>query len=299
MIADINSDATRRGVFDIMCEIKIMYIKLTRFDNTPVWLNAAFVVTVEPRRQAGGSIVVPIGDGLDYEVRESPEQVLSMLEGAPVAAVVPVPPPKSLTKTPVDVSAEPMTMTTADVLAASDIERKKNRPPMRPLAPVTPAVAVASAGSSSPAEAQVAKPQESVSASAGEVPPKAESAPESESVPVAETIPAQADDAVTDVFANSVVKTRKPEFTPPVAEEEAAIPKKTVKRGRKPRAKKVEEAVPTAEQIERLRKMAPGSVKKLANTITSQLKLADPDSIIDDLARQGVLILDHDHVIWN
>ena len=84
-----------------------MYIKLTRFDNRPVWLNAAFVVTVEPRREGVGSIVVPIGDGLDYDVRESPEEVLRMLEGCPASQVVPVSVSDGLTKTPADVSPEP------------------------------------------------------------------------------------------------------------------------------------------------------------------------------------------------
>ena len=84
-----------------------MYIKLTRFDNRPVWLNAAFVVTVEPRRDGSGAIVVPIGDGLDYDVRESPEEVLRMLDGCPAPQVVPVPVSDCLTKTPADVSPEP------------------------------------------------------------------------------------------------------------------------------------------------------------------------------------------------
>ena len=84
-----------------------MYIKLTRFDNRPVWLNAAFVVTVEPRRDGSGSVVVPIGDGLDYDVRESPEEVLRMLDGCPAPQVVPVPVSDCLTKTPADVSPEP------------------------------------------------------------------------------------------------------------------------------------------------------------------------------------------------
>ena len=84
-----------------------MYIKLTRFDNRPVWLNAAFVVTVEPRRDGSGAVVVPIGDGLDYDVRESPEEVLRMLEGCPAPQVVPVPVSDCLTKTPADVSPEP------------------------------------------------------------------------------------------------------------------------------------------------------------------------------------------------
>ena len=82
-----------------------MFIQLTRTDGSPVWLNASFVVTVEPSR-GGGSIVVPIGDGLDYEVRESPEAVLAVLDGAPPANVVPVPPPKALTPRPDDVSPE-------------------------------------------------------------------------------------------------------------------------------------------------------------------------------------------------
>ena len=84
-----------------------MFIKLTRFDNRPVWLNAAFVVTVEPRRDGTGAVVVPIGDGLDYDVRESPEEVLRLLDGSPAPQVVPVPVSDCLTKTPADVSPEP------------------------------------------------------------------------------------------------------------------------------------------------------------------------------------------------
>lgn len=84
-----------------------MFIKLTRLDNRPVWLNAAFVVTVEPRRDGNGAVVVPIGDGLDYDVRERPEEVLRMLDGCPAPKVVPVPVSDCLTKTPADVSPDP------------------------------------------------------------------------------------------------------------------------------------------------------------------------------------------------
>ena len=84
-----------------------MYIKLTKLDGRSVWLNASFIVTIEPRRDGNGAVVVPIGDGLDYDVKESPETVLRMLEGAPVPTVVPVPVSDCLTKTPVDVSPEP------------------------------------------------------------------------------------------------------------------------------------------------------------------------------------------------
>ena len=82
-----------------------MYIKLTRMNGQPIWLNASFVVTVEPTR-SGGAIVVPIGDGLDYEVRETPETVLALLAGSPAPAVVPVPPPRALAPQPEDVSPE-------------------------------------------------------------------------------------------------------------------------------------------------------------------------------------------------
>ena len=82
-----------------------MFIQLTRTDGSPVWLNASFVVTVEPSR-GGGSIVVPIGDGLDYEVKEAPEAVLAVLDGAPPAKVVPVPPPKTLAPRSDDVSPD-------------------------------------------------------------------------------------------------------------------------------------------------------------------------------------------------
>ena len=100
-----------------------MYIKLTRFDNRPVWLNAAFVVTVEPRRDGSGSVVVPIGDGLDYDVRESPEEVLRMLEGCPAPQVVPVPVSDCLTKTPADVSPEPERKPPEPVRQEKEIEK--------------------------------------------------------------------------------------------------------------------------------------------------------------------------------
>ena len=101
-----------------------MFIKLTRFDNRPVWLNASFIVTVEPRRDGNGAVVVPIGDGLDYDVRETPAEVLRMLEGAPEPTVIPVPVSDCLTKTPADVSPEP---------------EKKDPPPSAPAAPAASA----------------------------------------------------------------------------------------------------------------------------------------------------------------
>lgn len=110
--------------------ITLMFIQLTRTDGVPVWLNAGFVVTIEPTR-SGGSIVVPIGDGLDYEVREAPDKVLSLLEGAPPAKVVPVPPPKTLTPRPEDVSPEVNPGDCDKVMEAKDVfaPQKKIRKP--------------------------------------------------------------------------------------------------------------------------------------------------------------------------
>lgn len=103
-----------------------MFIKLTKLDNRPVWLNASFIVTVEPRREGSGAIVVPIGDGLDYDVRESPEEVLRKLEGAPTPAVVPVPVSDCLTKTPPDVSpdAQPASPETPPVAVEPEVKVK-------------------------------------------------------------------------------------------------------------------------------------------------------------------------------
>ena len=187
-----------------------MYIKLTKFDNTPIWLNAAFIVTIEPRREGVGSVVVPIGDGLDYDVRESPDTVLAMLEGVSAPVVVPVPAPEALTKKPDDVSAEPVMMTKEDVVEVKD------EPPAKP------------------AEKRAA---------------------------------------------------RKP-------------PVKKTKAGRGPRPACPPLALAESD-VERLKKMAPGSVKKLANTLTSQFKVEDADGAIKALVEKGVLSLERDHVIRN
>ena len=192
-----------------------MYIKLTRFDNRPVWLNAAFVVTVEPRKDGSGSIVVPIGDGLDYDVRESPEEVLRMLEGCPASQVVPVSVSDGLTKTPADVSPEPERE--EDVVAMSVRE-----------------------------DAEGAVLEESAAAKT----------------------------------AKKVAKPRKP-----------AAPKKPKV------AKKPVLALSDAE-VARLGKLAPKSVAKLKNTLSTQFRDADVTETIAALEAKGVIKIDGNHVSW-
>lgn len=181
-----------------------MYIKLTRFDNRPVWINAGFVVTVEPRRDGSGAVVVPIGDGLDYDVRESPEEVLRMLEGCPAPQVIPVPVSDSLTKTPADVSPSP--------------ERK---------------------------------------------PPE----PVAEEGPVAEK-PA-----------------KKPRAKKPAA-------------AKKPKPAKKPTLELSDDEVARLGKLAPKSVAKLKNTLSTQFRVADVSETVAALEAKGVIKLDGNHVNW-
>lgn len=200
-----------------------MYIKLTRTDGSPIWLNAAFIVTIEPQKRAAGSVVVPIGDGLDYDVRESPETVLALLDGAPVPAVVPVPSTDALTLAPEDVSPEE-----------------------EPAPPQEPAPAARQDKKSSPRRAKTKTPK-SASADAEQTP------------------------------------------------DEAPAVKKTAARSR---GKK--KALPVIDEagIERLRKLAPKSLKKLKNTISSQFNIEDTDGAVEALAKAGVFTLDAERVIW-
>ena len=194
-----------------------MYIKLTRFDNRPVWLNAAFVVTVEPRRDGSGAVVVPIGDGLDYDVRESPEEVLRMLEGCPAPQVVPVPVSDCLTKTPADVSPEP------------------------------------------------------------------------EGTRGGETPPPPSDKAPRGV-AVSAAQEEKPAKKPVRAKKPAAAKKA------KPAKKPVLEL--SDEEVTRLGKLAPKSIAKLKNTLSTQFRVADVSETVAALEAKGVIKLDGNHVSW-
>ena len=57
-----------------------MFIKLTKTDGTPVWLNPEFIVRIEPWKK--GSAVAAAGDG-DFEVLEDPRAILALAGGTP------------------------------------------------------------------------------------------------------------------------------------------------------------------------------------------------------------------------
>ena len=202
-----------------------MFIKLTKLDGTPIWINAVYVVTVEPRK-GGGSVVGPVGDGLDYDVRESPEKVLAILGDVPAPPMVPIPSSDALTKTPADISPEP----------------------------------------------------------------------ESNRQLVAEALVAPETGAATE----AVTRTEPADGSAAAEEKPRKRARKTTaaKKPRAPRkAKKPALSIPEA-QVERLRKMAPGSVKKLRNTLQTQFKVEDAEGAVAALEENGVLKLDRDHVIW-
>ena len=194
-------------------EKKTSFVRLTKLDGSPIWLNASFVVTVEPRK-GGGSVVVPIGDGLDYDVRETPEVVLAYLDGAPVPEVVPVPTSDALTQTPDDVSPE------------GDDDAKKEEPEAE-----------------RPAKKTARKTTKRKSAAA-EKPEKAENPPAFEQPPAS-----PAADLLDD-------------------------------------------------EISRLRKMAPRTVKKLQNTLMTQFKSVNAEAALATLVSRGVVVIDGTRVNW-
>lgn len=216
-----------------------MYIKLTKLNGSPIWLNASFIVTVEPRA-GGGSIVVPIGDGLDYDVKEKPEVVLGLLEGAPVPEVIPVPTSDALTMTPDDVSP-------ADVGEVA--------PPAPPLP-----------SSVDEAEKPAAKKTTRAKSPAKKTTRKSTRAKKSEAEPSTGEQPAA--DELPIVSPTSDI---------PLPEVPLAI---------------------SDEQIERLKKMAPGSIRKLANTLEKQFKVTDAEAAVHQLQTSGVIVIEKEHIVW-
>ncbi len=182
-----------------------MFIQLTKRDHTPVWFNAAFIVTVEPGR-SGGSVVVPIGDGLDYDVLESPEKVLALLAGAPAPTVVPVP---------------------------SIPEKRTFIPP--PL------------------------------------PPEKEEADETDEPRAATDTPVKRAKKSTNARKRPAKRTEKPSEEP---------------------------AQSSTVNVPRLRKLAPGSLVKLVNTLSKSFHVAEPKETVQKLLDAGEIRIERDRVIW-
>ena len=254
-----------------------MFIKFTRLDGTPIWINSTFVVTVEPRRN-GGSVVVPIGDGLDYDVREAPEKVLALIGGS-----APAPAAKS----------EPRAETIAAELARPTAVAEPSAAEPAPEPVSAPVVAV---------PPPKALPEKFVDVVANSL--SAPQPDEVDSKPIPESAVTTAPGATITVStaeapapAKKTTRKRKTKAEAEAADGEATEkPKKAVRS----RAKAKKPALPLDEaQIERLKKMAPGSVKKLQNTLASQFRIEDPEAAAKALEANGVFSLEQDHVVWS
>jgi uncharacterized protein YlzI (FlbEa/FlbD family) len=180
-----------------------MFIKLTKMDGSPVWLNAGFIVTIEPRR-GGGSTVVPVGDGFDYDVKESPAGVLEMM-GETVRAAAPV------------AEEPPSSSESAPVVAAE-----------------------------APAEPPAEKP------------------------------------------AKPAKRARRTKASSAKGGKEAETPA----------APAAEPVALTEDAVERLRKLAPRTVRKLTNTLATQFGVADAAGAIETLVSGGVVLVENERVVW-
>ena len=215
-----------------------MFIKLQKTDGRPIWINAAFIVTVEPRKE-GGSIVVPVGDGLDYDVKESAETVLSLLDGAPAPAILPVPCTDALIKAPVASADVPAPAKAGD-------ENADAKPESAP---------AQKAGAKSAKRKTAATPRKRAT---GRKQQSEGKGPKQEQPAATKSAIAQGEAAISPVSGGAF----------------------------------------GASEIDRLRKLAPRSVKKLRNTLTAQFKVNDVDGAIRTLESNGVLAVNRDHVDW-
>ena len=231
-----------------------MFIRLTRLDGSSIWLNAAYIVTVEPRRD-GGSIVVPIGDGLDYDVKESAESVIKMLGELSTPSALPV------QSEPAAEEKKPTRRKTTRKTAKS--EPTEPPPEATPPEATTEAAVKTEETVEAPAVKPTRKPRTTRRTKKTEPP---EPAQESEPAPAPASEPAS-----------------EPEPAPMPETAFVTAPEPTL----------------TPEQVERLRRMAPRSVTKLRNTLAAQFKITDAESAVRALAAQGVLMLDHDRVLWS
>lgn len=214
-----------------------MFIRLTKKDGNPIWFNAGFIVTMEPVR-SGGTVVVPFGDGLDYEVREGVESIVSLIEGVPAAEIAPS-------------------------LAVTE-EAPAPEPAPEPEPPVFDSVEVPSGESEAEAAAAVTAVMQ--------LSPK----PEPEEKPTKRARKA---------------KTRPAPAGTPATEGERKVPRR--------RAVRKTPLELTEEQLERIRTMAPRSVKRLSNTLSAQFSVDDPETMVRALVEHDIITVDEQsHITW-
>ena len=234
-----------------------MFIKLTRIDGQDVWFNSQYVVTVEPRK-GSGALVVPLGDGIDYEVRESPEMIVAALGGDLAPGKVKRPPPV------VPVTAKPPSVAPADKVVQPSAAVPETKPEL-------PDFRINSAATPVPFELRNV-PEAAESAA---VPPP----------PAKKTVRRKRTTAKTAADESPSAAKKEASAETPA---EAPPKKKTVRKAatRKP---KLPPLPLTDEQLVRLQKMAPGNAKRLANTLKAQFALEEAEPVIAALQAHGVI----------
>ena len=221
-----------------------MFIRLTKRDGSPVWINTDFIVTVEALR-SGGAVVVPSGDGLDYEVRESAEDIFKLIGEDEVQEV-------AISETPVpETPAEPENQAKPENQA--EVE-----------APVFEGAPLPDMSETEAASAVTAVMQLS---------PNAEPVPERPSKKARKK------------------RVRKEPTETPAPETE-----------RKPVRRRAARKTPlplTEDQLNRVRTMAPRSVKRLSNTLSSQFSVTDAESTLRAMVEHDIIqIDDQSHSTW-
>lgn len=250
-----------------------MFVRFTRKDGGAVWINSRYIVTVE-QAKAGGSIVVPLGDGVDYEVRESPADAIGLIERAraeksPDAAVggfEPAAPSGSIAQD-APVPAEPV----HSVEEAPPAPVFESAPGGEGLDEKTSANGVAAfeafveSKTRAPAKKPGARRTRKAPAKKTQDGPAAD-VPESAAAP--DPAPADEQDA-PDVFAagfDSGVKRRR----------DSAKAQMDL----------------TNDEIDRLRAMAPKTVKKIVNSLNAQFGVQDADETVRSLSDRGIIAID-------
>lgn len=237
------------------------FIKLTQIDGRSIWVNARYLVTVE-QRKGSGALVVPLGDGMDYEVRESPEAVIAQCCGASG---------ETASRRPIVQQLEP---------AAPAVDRQDGVSQLVPVdSEAVPVVSEAGAGQSVEGEKIVEKP----AARKTSRKPRATKATTTRTRKTS-----KAAEKVESVAAEPAVEAATE--TPPVPPPPAPVP---VKSSTLPDR--------SSEIFKKVAKMACRSRNRLLNTLKSQFALSEEKSheMMSSWVEAGHITIDgNGHVEW-
>jgi len=221
-----------------------MFIKLTKFNGDPVWINSQYVITVEERKVGGGSVIVPVGDDIDYDVQEEPEAVFKLMGEKPVQAKA------TRSKAKKTAAAEPAGETPAEEAAEKPAEEAAPKP-------------AKASRKTSAAKQSVEKPAKTAAKKT-----RAKAAKSAE--------PSEAEESAAATSAEASL----------AADAAGQPPKAVLDLGEN--------------DVARLRKLAPRTLRKLYNTLMAQFKTADATVTAKALADSGVITVGtDDRIIWN